>query len=316
MSAGSSRHVAGSTGAAVIVLYAASAAIVSVSTTSLTVSQDSIPHVAGSLIEKDTAPEWLQLPPSAQLELPPGVTLEMISTAILSEERRKEAVLVGTVPKHRTSAQRGNLDAFVGWTGRRERGILSTQRRESVRGGDERISPLSVSADVHDASARRSRSTATQSHRTFDRCRPFETRDTRPLLSSGGGTRQYCRYWTDRCPAEGRSSGRQKAGCDATAPRQRQSLRGNPDRRTFRLDWQQISVRVPQPDACRQSDATSPPVGRRIPAVGPSGLSTGEQGPDRGARHPDGKARRPRIPGVFKGGATPPAGMPRPRGGP
>jgi hypothetical protein len=95
MSAGSSRHVAGSTGAAVIVLYAASAAIVSVSTTSLTVSQDSIPHVAGSLIEKDTAPEWLQLPPSAQLELPPGVTLEMISTAILSEERRKEAVLVG-----------------------------------------------------------------------------------------------------------------------------------------------------------------------------------------------------------------------------
>ena len=36
----------------------------------------------------------------------------------------------------------------------------------------------------------------------------------------------------------------------------------------------------------------------------------------RGARRPAGKARRPRIPGVFEGGATQPAGMPRPRGGP
>jgi len=49
---------------------------------------------------------------------------------------------------------------------------------------------------------------------------------------------------------------------------------------------------------------------------------------DSGARRPDGKARRPRIPGVFEGGATPPArgprrafcarwgggGMPRPEG--
>ena len=41
-----------------------------------------------------------------------------------------------------------------------------------------------------------------------------------------------------------------------------------------------------------------------------------EQGPDRGARRPAGKARRPRIPGVFEGGVTQPAGMPRPRGGP
>ena len=31
-----------------------------------------------------------------------------------------------------------------------------------------------------------------------------------------------------------------------------------------------------------------------------------------GARRPDGKARRPSIPGVCEGGATPPAGMPRP----
>ena len=36
----------------------------------------------------------------------------------------------------------------------------------------------------------------------------------------------------------------------------------------------------------------------------------------RTAMRPAGKARRPRIPGVFEGGATPPAGMPRPRGGP
>ena len=41
-----------------------------------------------------------------------------------------------------------------------------------------------------------------------------------------------------------------------------------------------------------------------------------EEGPDRGARRPAGKARRPRILTVFEGGATPPAGMPRPRGGP
>ena len=35
---------------------------------------------------------------------------------------------------------------------------------------------------------------------------------------------------------------------------------------------------------------------------------------DLGARRPAGKARRARIPGVFARGATPPAGMPRPRG--
>jgi hypothetical protein len=35
---------------------------------------------------------------------------------------------------------------------------------------------------------------------------------------------------------------------------------------------------------------------------------------DFGARRPAVKARRPRIPGVFEGGATPPGGMPRPEG--
>ena len=45
-----------------------------------------------------------------------------------------------------------------------------------------------------------------------------------------------------------------------------------------------------------------------------SGLSSLKQVLDSGARRPDGKARRPRIPGVFEGGATPPAGMPRPEG--
>src|SRR5688572_9751900 len=34
---------------------------------------------------------------------------------------------------------------------------------------------------------------------------------------------------------------------------------------------------------------------------------------DFGARRPGGKARRPSIPGVCEGGATPPAGMPRPK---
>ena len=47
----------------------------------------------------------------------------------------------------------------------------------------------------------------------------------------------------------------------------------------------------------------------------PSGPSSLKQVLDSGARRPDGKARRPRIPGVFEGEATPPAGMPRPEGG-
>ena len=60
-----------------------------------TPAQEVPPHVVGSLVERDAAPTWLQLPPSAQVEIPPGVALEVISTSILSEERRKEAVLVG-----------------------------------------------------------------------------------------------------------------------------------------------------------------------------------------------------------------------------
>jgi hypothetical protein len=82
--------------AAVILLQGTSAVTTaSVSIPSLTLPQESPPHVVGSLIERDAAPGWLQLPPSAQIELPSGVALEVISTSILSEERRKEAVLVG-----------------------------------------------------------------------------------------------------------------------------------------------------------------------------------------------------------------------------
>src|SRR5688572_15088819 len=39
-------------------------------------------------------------------------------------------------------------------------------------------------------------------------------------------------------------------------------------------------------------------------------------GVDFGARRPADKARRPRIPGVFEGGATRSAGMPRPKAAP
>lgn len=87
MSAGPASYVAVVIGAAAIL----------VSPPSLTFEQDSppLPHVARSLIERDAAPAWLQLPPSAQLELPSGVALEVVSTSILSEERRKEAALVG-----------------------------------------------------------------------------------------------------------------------------------------------------------------------------------------------------------------------------
>src|SRR5438876_10793905 len=59
-----------------------------------------------------------------------------------------------------------------------------------------------------------------------------------------------------------------------------------------------------------QDTATSPPTSSYWWPV------LAERGPDRGARRPPGKARRPRIPGVSEGGATPPGGMPRPRGGP
>lgn len=97
MKVGSSRPLGGGMMATVILLHFSSSTVVCRSTPSHTGSQDppAIPHVARSLIEKDAAPEWLQLPPSAQLEVPSGVALEVISTSILSEERRREAVLVG-----------------------------------------------------------------------------------------------------------------------------------------------------------------------------------------------------------------------------
>lgn len=95
MSARSTAYVGAALIPALILLDKTSIRSECASTPSLIFPQESMPHVARSLIETDAAPAWLQLPPSAQLELPSGVALEVISTSILSEERRQEAVLVG-----------------------------------------------------------------------------------------------------------------------------------------------------------------------------------------------------------------------------
>jgi hypothetical protein len=54
-----------------------------------------MPIVHRSIVEKNAAPAWLRLPPNAELRVPSGVRLEVVSTAIVSHDGRKEAALVG-----------------------------------------------------------------------------------------------------------------------------------------------------------------------------------------------------------------------------
>jgi hypothetical protein len=54
-----------------------------------------MPHVERALIEENAAPAWLHLPPNAELKVPSGVRLQIVSTSIVSHESRQEAALVG-----------------------------------------------------------------------------------------------------------------------------------------------------------------------------------------------------------------------------
>jgi hypothetical protein len=54
-----------------------------------------MPIVHRSIIEKNAAPAWLRLPENAELRVPSGVRLEVVSTEIVSHDGRKEAALVG-----------------------------------------------------------------------------------------------------------------------------------------------------------------------------------------------------------------------------
>ena len=67
----------------------------SASFNALAATQDLPPNVVRSIVEGSAAPEWLKLPPRAQVVFPSGVRLEVVSSAIVSHEGRKDAALVG-----------------------------------------------------------------------------------------------------------------------------------------------------------------------------------------------------------------------------
>jgi hypothetical protein len=59
------------------------------------VAQETPPNVVRSIVEGHGAPAWLALPQRAQMVLPDGVRLEVVSTAIISHEEPRQAALVG-----------------------------------------------------------------------------------------------------------------------------------------------------------------------------------------------------------------------------
>jgi len=57
--------------------------------------QEEKPNTVRSIVEGKGAPEWLVLPPRAQVVLPAGVQVEVVSSAIVSHDNRRQAALVG-----------------------------------------------------------------------------------------------------------------------------------------------------------------------------------------------------------------------------
>ena len=87
-----------------------------------------------------------------------------------------------------------------------------------------------------------------------------------------------------------------------------------PTRAWRRVDGAMAPI-CPGPPTSRRSGSHRPPTGGSAgsPPRCPQWPVSAEAVVEFGARRLAGKARRPSIPGVFEGGATPPAGIPRPR---